>query len=323
MIVTLASSAVAGCSLLVSLDDLRVGPLPVLDGSLADAEAPAPDASTNCSADLQRDPENCGACGHGCAGGACAMGRCEPITLVDVPGRRIYGVVSTKQELFFTVQRTAAEDGGVDPGGLFAATLDGSAPRLIVGGLYDPRALQTDGNNLYVATGDGRVRRTLLDGRDVRSVNATNLDVVWTCLALSPASDTVYASSLEGDVVRRMLPDGEAPVAAVIDGVSGIAFGEGAFHWLTAAGTLYRGEPDGGGARTVLSGTELDARCLVEAGGFLYWVRTASGTIRRMAVDDPARAETLAEDEGRPISIWVDERFVYWTTLSKVRRLAR
>jgi hypothetical protein len=42
----------------------------------APGDAPiSPDAS--CNADLTRDPNNCGTCGHSCRYGACALGRCE------------------------------------------------------------------------------------------------------------------------------------------------------------------------------------------------------------------------------------------------------
>jgi hypothetical protein len=45
------------------------------------ADSSTSTGSGSCSDDLASDPENCGSCGHGCLGGACTAGLCQPIVL--------------------------------------------------------------------------------------------------------------------------------------------------------------------------------------------------------------------------------------------------
>jgi hypothetical protein len=42
------------------------------------------DAPITCNADLQTSKEHCGRCGHGCGGGECTAGKCQPVQLSSV-----------------------------------------------------------------------------------------------------------------------------------------------------------------------------------------------------------------------------------------------
>jgi hypothetical protein len=65
--------------------DTAPGGAPGTAGMTGDAgSGPTCDASVN----FQHDPENCGHCGHSCAGGECSGGQCEPVLVID-SGRTI------------------------------------------------------------------------------------------------------------------------------------------------------------------------------------------------------------------------------------------
>ncbi len=60
------------------------GPPPSTDDGGTRPDAPP---VATCTADTEKDPANCGACGHDCRGGACAKGLCQAVTvtLPDAP----------------------------------------------------------------------------------------------------------------------------------------------------------------------------------------------------------------------------------------------
>src|SRR5580693_3063452 len=63
------------------------------DATVTILDGPPPDAAgsvavcNGSAVDEDIDPRNCGACGHGCLGGACSGGFCQPVTLAisDAP----------------------------------------------------------------------------------------------------------------------------------------------------------------------------------------------------------------------------------------------
>src|SRR5688572_2029032 len=60
---------------------------PSEDGGVATDGAGPTNDSSPCG-DTSGDSKHCGTCGHSCLGGACAKGRCQPITLAtsaDLP----------------------------------------------------------------------------------------------------------------------------------------------------------------------------------------------------------------------------------------------
>ncbi len=48
-----------------------------------------PEPEPGCSEDLATDPENCGACGNSCGGGACSDGKCGAAVLASIPSTSI------------------------------------------------------------------------------------------------------------------------------------------------------------------------------------------------------------------------------------------
>jgi hypothetical protein len=69
---------------------------------------------TQCGAscvDVTGDPDNCGACGHGCQGGACTAGLCQPITLATASGW-VLSLATDGTYLAYGVGGPAAQGGG-------------------------------------------------------------------------------------------------------------------------------------------------------------------------------------------------------------------
>lgn len=123
--------ALSGCSLVTSLDTLKGA----ADAG-ADALPDAPVSPDSGCGDLQKDPKNCGVCGHDCLGGTCTNAACDPAPLasaqvapgsIAVDAAHVYWIVNG------SIQRTAlATSGGVEAvgkgtlAGLGFLTVDGA-----------------------------------------------------------------------------------------------------------------------------------------------------------------------------------------------------
>lgn len=79
--VVLLATGASACNAILG-NEPRI--LEVADASQTDQVTPDSGADAGeCSADLSRDPANCGACGHDCLGGACQDGACQPFELAS------------------------------------------------------------------------------------------------------------------------------------------------------------------------------------------------------------------------------------------------
>ena len=58
-------------------------------------------SGSNTCVDFQTDANNCGSCGHGCLGGTCAGGMCQPVTLASNLGGNSRGIATTQGAIFF------------------------------------------------------------------------------------------------------------------------------------------------------------------------------------------------------------------------------
>src|SRR5262245_57850836 len=55
---------------------------PIVDASTLAADASIEDSGPPCGgADLATDAKNCGRCKHDCLGGACKLGKCQPVQI--------------------------------------------------------------------------------------------------------------------------------------------------------------------------------------------------------------------------------------------------
>lgn len=107
----------------------------VLEGGSAEATA-----CTN----VDTDPANCGRCGHGCQGGACTAGRCQPMELARFTDEPTANVVLTRTHVYWNTMESLA--GG--PGKVFSCAKTGcsGAPTVVQGTGVVIRGLGSDGD---------------------------------------------------------------------------------------------------------------------------------------------------------------------------------
>jgi hypothetical protein len=119
-----------------SSDEVVSGPVDAASDSIVDGGASDGSGASNpCGADLQNDPRHCGACGHDCLGGACAVGRCQAVVVYVIPSGA--GAVDTPVALavdatsvYFSVDATKAASAR---GSLWKVPITGGPPALLLG----------------------------------------------------------------------------------------------------------------------------------------------------------------------------------------------
>ena len=103
------------------------------------------DGAHPCS-DLKSDPNNCGACGHDCLGGACSNSVCQPALVVDGAGKIApFFMVESADTLYFTSYNTIDVIANVAKIPKSALAADSGAPAYTILGDFT----QGDGGNMY------------------------------------------------------------------------------------------------------------------------------------------------------------------------------
>jgi sugar lactone lactonase YvrE len=124
--------------------------LPVPDATHRDVSVPPPlcvDAS------FASDPDNCGACGHSCLGGACSLGTCQPVALA--------GVLLGVNALTLDTENVYFSD--IQSGTVYRMTKNGASLTALVTVAEEPVQLAVDATNLYYADqGTGSIVRCAL-----------------------------------------------------------------------------------------------------------------------------------------------------------------
>ncbi|MBX3208176.1 MAG: hypothetical protein KF764_24225 [Labilithrix sp.] len=280
-------------------------------------DAPVTDAPVLCDGAPADTPDNCGSCGHDCAGGACVAGRCAALDLLVLPpGQTVRAVAVNSTNLYFidNMSRT-----------IVRAELDGSTPSNIVTTSLPGSQLAVDDTYLWY-TGAG-LRRTSATGTD----EVLLADNVGGCVAIDPDKTRVYAADFDGDRIVAV-PYGGGLATDLLTADAGVSFPWGvaanATHmFFTTSGNdpgriLRRPKADDGGTTTVKV-AQKNPNCLAfDEAGLLYWVTHNDGVIHRSKADGSDEV-VLATDQAEVTQVAIDEKFLYWGTGNKVRRLAR
>ncbi|WP_394826753.1 hypothetical protein [Pendulispora albinea] len=116
----------------------------------------------------------------------------------------------------------------------------------------------------------------------------------------------------------------DASVRTVVPGrpgPEGVAIDKNDVFWselgpVDGGGAIYKARGDGG-ALVQLAPGQPDPRTIVVHGGFLYWINTGDGSIRRTTCDGTWPIELLASGQTHPIALAVDASGIYWLDAGK------
>jgi hypothetical protein len=336
------TSTTLGCELfLTSRDDLvgRDGggaDSALLDGSTIDG---ATSDGGTCDADLTRDENNCGACGHGCCEGKCVASACVPVQLgsggepirLTLDDTSIYwldrsdGKIRTRpksqigQEKVLHTGTPGTDLGQIAVDGAFvyfttptavmrAPTTPGTATT-VLGGLTGASCAATYGGYVYYATSSG-VRRVHFDGSgDEPIATLTNagprLVVAAPSIYLTPK---MVRAPLLGGAVQGPGFDTESVAATATD-----AF---ALEILpnTHVGIVHL--DDATLTPTTITEVPNDADGIAFDGAHV-WIgdhgaSVATGSIVRYDLDGKNRT-VIASGQSRPSGLVADAQCLYWT----------
>jgi hypothetical protein len=280
---------------------------PWIEAGDAETDSEVPDVvddATPCGADLQNDPNHCGACDHGCLGGDCTAGKCQPAVVADGQNEPAGITVDDTSVYWVNVANKALKR---------IPKTGGSQERLDVAadGVTDPFDVAVDGSYLYWSERSGtEVFRKPLAGGAKEHITwgigaCAYLTIGGGLLFVSdfrdddPSIGHIVSSPVEGS--DGMLIYQNQPLAAGIDAVGAELF------WARAQpDSIMRGTFDGGPSSTMVTATGTVSG-LAYDGSRLYWIedeqrvmsaelgmgtpelvhnRTAAAGLTDLAVDD-------------------------------------
>jgi hypothetical protein len=247
-------------------------------------------------ADLESDPQNCGACFHDCLGGSCQGGACQPVVLVGGLTQPI-GVAIAGGDLYFShasqIERIELAAGASAEPYLTAGSRVGYLT-IRAGSLFWPDQAQIHVTEL-----------------------ATKQDTFTTSPLFTPlgiaASEAFIAwTEFNAGHVRAISTTSPFPVTQIANGVPSpedVAYGPGGeLFWSVNGGTeIMRYSA---GSKSTFADAQQKPAGLACDGTFLYWGTQTDGAIWRKALTGGA-IEQLATS-GEPTGIAVSDAVVAW-----------
>jgi hypothetical protein len=326
------------------------------DGSSVLLDASSIDAPVEAGCgDVLSAPLNCGRCGHSCLGGACAAGKCQPLTIATDPGLGAVTVDATN--VYFV-----AENAGV----LRKIPLAGGAPVALYNTGRAPHDLAIAGTSLYwtdqfsaggysiplnaantVGGGADAARAVTLTPNGPHFIRTSTVELfdltltqslaAFTNTGASPAivSDATYTYWAAGKQIRRV----QRPTTSVTNVVTGLAedptaLAISATHVYWATPTSVQRAPigiaSGWTIATITSATETAAASIAVDATDVYWLDLTTGALRRAPITG-GTPETLATftkqlvDAPYPhqIALTADAIYVASTSDGTLSRLAK
>ena len=222
------------------------------------------------------------------------------------------------------------------------------APEVISSSMGNARALDLDGQYVYVGRMPGGTHRILKTGGAPQAIDATasaiSVDALGTQLFWLDPSQGVFRRNTSGSgstssIANKLggycldaFTDGNvyfshsAAVSRVssfgglvtdIDptaGAHGVRQNEGSLYWaLPALGQIRFAPLPGNGVAQFATG-QAAPESIDGDTGYLYWTNNGDGTIRRMPLDQSTGPVDIATGQTGAFAIRVDNTGVYWTT---------
>jgi hypothetical protein len=292
--------AVCGCSLLVPVDDLQRGSL-----------VPPPDASGDdggsCGADLTRDRNNCGRCGHACGGAECVASLCQP--LVVARAQKPLGIGLWGTSVFWVNQL---------PQGLYRADKDGRNAMPLqdpADQLQEPFDIASDGMYVYwTDLGQNWVYRKKLIGSPKEEF-ATGPGLA-AFLVLD--GDTVYVTDYRPPT-RGVIEGGTKGNVKVLysesDVVAGLAvFGSDAYWPRQGMMRIASGRTtDPNQMTSIIAETGPQAMGVAVDDSFVYWVEERRRVVRAPRIGGGPKLTLYESEPFGDSDIAVDDQWLYWT----------
>ncbi|HZO13793.1 MAG TPA: hypothetical protein VFB62_11065 [Polyangiaceae bacterium] len=277
--------------------------------------------SGGCTADVDHDQLNCGACGHDCLGGACRGGVCQPFELVGNENEPT-GIAVAGDQLYWT---------SIGSDTLRRCTLPDCSPTTLL-----PFA-----SPWGIAAGNGRVYWTRSTGNATDPVSVCDPDdCTGTYASITQggdpkgvavtATDAYFLSQGPGSLRRCALGGcNDMPTALAPGNGSGLAIVGSIAYWTnwdnsrldactlpgcTDVTTLFA---ENMGALSLSNGLAVDAT-------HAYW--SSLEQIKHCALDDCANTvAALVPSTAAPAGVAVDAQAIYWTspTAGTIMRLVK
>ncbi|WP_437730587.1 hypothetical protein [Sorangium sp. So ce1335] len=253
--------------------------------------------------DVQTSPDHCGECGHGCQGGACRAGLCEPVELAQGQWDVVSLAVGANA-VFWTAKAR---------GDIMSVPLDGGRPTTLATGQRNPENIAIDANGVYWSTilvPDAAIKalprgaaaeQVLYEG----SERLNGLVVHRETLYFVDASGRVASMYAGGGRITTYASDRTNP--------RGVAADDNHVYW-----TSYYG--DDAGVRkhdfatrttTVLASGQAFPFAIEVGARQVYWSNLDNGTLMTVPIEG-GTPTPVAIGQGRITDIALDESGIYW-----------
>ena len=246
----------------------------------AGAGSTCPDCPAGCCdgtrcVDLQTDPNSCGSCGHGCLGGTCAGGFCQPFVIAPVPSTAFALTVDANNVYYATYA------GGT----LYSCPKTGcTTPTPLTTGLNDPNAILYDAasNDIFIADTDNNAVEayTTLGALVFRDVapsshpTALGSDLTYMYWAIPGG---IVRSTRDGQTQAQIATSVPAQISSLaVDPTRATIYG----GVLGDTGSILSASTSSTGTWTYFAGTQTvrqpNTTQIVTQGSSVYWITQGS-----------------------------------------------